>query len=137
MVMFSEAFQELRVIGKEHKVLIFVSLLQLFIPKDGYRRHLQSKLLCLLHYIKLTLLSCTQRPPIPKSSIASSNSSKRKFESPSLDPESYKSIKLSTSDDRARGVTIEEERQAGGEEDSFAPGGDANYFTEEDEDGRF
>jgi hypothetical protein len=75
-----------------------------------------------------------QRPPLP-----SSSTSKRKFEPgpPSLDPESYKHIKLSS------GVTVTDERPEEDENDDevaegeFAPNGDPDYFAEEDEDGRF
>ena len=91
-----------------------------------------------------------QRPPLPKTSSSTnnsnSNSNKRKLPSePSFDPESYKSIKLSTDQSPSSsgvgggGVTIQDEREGeeDGQGDEFAPNGDADYFEEEDEDGRF
>ena len=85
-------------------------------------------------------VSLRQRPPLPKSGAVSSSSTKRKFEAPTFDPESYKSIKLS--DDQHAGassVTIEDDEGEGDGETGreFAPNGDADYFEEEDEDGRF
>ncbi|GAA5974869.1 hypothetical protein JCM11641_008404 [Rhodosporidiobolus odoratus] len=86
-----------------------------------------------------------KRPPLPKSSI--SNPNKRKLDQPELDPESYKSVKLDSSTApgstrpgrrAAGGVTIEDvQDQDGGNRGEFAPNGDADYFEEEDEDGRF
>ncbi|GAA5864687.1 hypothetical protein JCM1840_002201 [Sporobolomyces johnsonii] len=88
-----------------------------------------------------------KRPPLPKAAAAPGASNKRKFEPPSFDPESYKSVKLedqagaSTGKGKARaGVTIQD---GSDDEDGpqnaaeFAPGQDADYFAEEDEDGRF
>lgn len=78
-----------------------------------------------------------QRPPLPKAAVSSS--SKRKFEAPSLDPESYKSIKLSGDQHAstgAGGVSIQDDDDVE-RGDEFAPNGDADYFEEEDEDGRF
>lgn len=79
-----------------------------------------------------------QRPPIPKGSTSSLlPSTKRKLEQPNLDPESYKHIKLDNGTGSGSGVTIEDEGEEEGEGESFAPGQDADYFEEEDEDGRF
>ncbi|GAA5882380.1 hypothetical protein JCM16303_004097 [Sporobolomyces ruberrimus] len=78
-----------------------------------------------------------KRPPLPKAAVSSS--SKRKFEAPSLDPESYKSIKLSGDQHAstgAGGVSIQDDDDVE-RGDEFAPNGDADYFEEEDEDGRF
>ncbi|GAA5922059.1 hypothetical protein JCM1841_003137 [Sporobolomyces salmonicolor] len=88
-----------------------------------------------------------KRPPLPKAAAAPGASNKRKFEPPSFDPESYKSVKLedqaaaSHGKGKARaGVTIQD---GSDDEDGpqnaaeFAPGQDADYFAEEDEDGRF
>ncbi|GAA6003520.1 hypothetical protein JCM10207_000372 [Rhodosporidiobolus poonsookiae] len=82
-----------------------------------------------------------KRPPLPKSAV---NPNKRKLDAPTFDPESYKTARLDTpagpaATARTRGgVTIEdvrdEESAAAGE---FAPGQDADYYAEEDEDGRF
>ncbi|ORY80665.1 Catenin-beta-like protein [Leucosporidium creatinivorum] len=82
-------------------------------------------------------------PALPK------NASKHKLEAPVMDVSSYKSVKLdgetsasSNGQDKGKGrATIEdasddEDGPAGNSED-FAPGGDADYFEEEDEDGRF
>ncbi|GAA6021298.1 hypothetical protein JCM11491_005795 [Sporobolomyces phaffii] len=76
-----------------------------------------------------------KRPPLPKASV----SSKRKFEQPSLDPESYKSVKLAPEDRPSKPgrVTIEEDGDDDEGEGEFAPNRDADYFAEEDEDGRF
>ncbi|GAA5942385.1 beta-catenin-like protein 1 [Sporobolomyces koalae] len=78
-----------------------------------------------------------KRPPLPKTGAASA-SSKRKFEAPSLDPESYKQVKLSTDDHPATRVTIKDANDDDDDrEGEFAPNRDADYFVEEDEDGRF
>ncbi|KAJ8296204.1 Beta-catenin-like protein 1 [Rhodotorula toruloides] len=92
-----------------------------------------------------------KRPPLPKSTVGT----KRKHEAPSLDPESYKSVRLDTPSGpaptagadkgkaKAKGVTVqdgsddEDEGGAVTQEGEFAPNGDADYFAEEDEDGRF
>lgn len=96
---------------------------------------------------------------------ASGHSHKRKLEAPTLDPQAYKSVKLdhevgghangnqqqqqasssSSSSSVASNVTVHEGSDDGDDDDdaaatggdSFAPGGDADYFAEEDEDGRF
>lgn len=67
-----------------------------------------------------------------------------------MDVSSYKSVKLDGessasfnggSQDKGKGrATIEDafdDEDDGVNSDSFAPGGDADYFEEEDEDGRF
>lgn len=62
-----------------------------------------------------------------------------------MDLSSYKSVKLdgessasSNGQDKGKGrATISDEEDDGVNSDSFAPGGDADYFEEEDEDGRF
>ncbi|GAA5875403.1 hypothetical protein JCM3774_002976 [Rhodotorula dairenensis] len=100
-----------------------------------------------------------KRPPLPKSAIAGAGA-KRKHEPPAFDPQSYKSVKLDNDDpaaaaptgtsSRARkssAVTIRDVGQDGddGDDDDdevhaaeeFAPGQDADYYAEEDEDGRF
>ncbi|GEM09010.1 beta-catenin-like protein 1 [Rhodotorula toruloides] len=96
-----------------------------------------------------------KRPPLPKSTVGS----KRKHEAPPLDPESYKSVRLDTPSGpaptasadkgkgkgkaKAMGVSIqdgsddEDDAVTGAQEGEFAPNGDADYFAEEDEDGRF
>ncbi|BGP37572.1 hypothetical protein JCM10449v2_001489 [Rhodotorula kratochvilovae] len=89
-----------------------------------------------------------KRPPLPKSAAGT----KRKLEAPTLDPESYKSARLDTPSGPAptasaadkgkgRAVTIQDgsddEDDEAGARAEFAPGQDADYFAEEDEDGRF
>lgn len=86
-------------------------------------------------------------PPLPKGSI------KRKFEAPPI-PESLSNstsvqptAKVARTDSNGKGkgkaVTIEEYNGSGDDEDGpirddeFAPNGDADYFEEEDPDGRF
>lgn len=72
-----------------------------------------------------------------------------------MDVSSYKSVKLdgeataSNGKGKGRAVTIQDvtegeegddqeaSARAGDDENDFAPGGDADYFEEEDEDGRF
>ncbi|BGP18787.1 hypothetical protein JCM10213_003442 [Rhodosporidiobolus nylandii] len=82
-----------------------------------------------------------KRPPLPKAALTNPN--KRKADAPALDPDSYKSVRLDTpagpaASARGGTVTVEdvqdEDGPRGGE---FAPNGDADYFEEEDEDGRF
>ncbi|GAA5966706.1 hypothetical protein JCM3765_007605 [Sporobolomyces pararoseus] len=80
-------------------------------------------------------------PPLPKTSTSSStstsNNKRKHLSEPSFDPESYKSIKLSSDQSPSSvggGVTIQDEED---DDDEFAPNGDADYFKEEDEDGRF
>jgi len=91
-----------------------------------------------------------QRPPLPKSGHAGT---KRKLEAPTLDPESYKSARLDSgtgatpsagadSKGKGRAVTIQDGSDDDDDDDNderaeFAPGQDADYFAEEDEDGRF
>ncbi|KAK4701104.1 beta-catenin-like protein 1, partial [Phenoliferia sp. Uapishka_3] len=85
-----------------------------------------------------------KRPPLPK------GSTKRKFEAPIPELTSLKSVKLdgpsipiSAAPKGKGGVTIkdvtdgDEDDDEGRDEGEFAPGGDADYFEEEDEDGRF
>jgi len=88
-----------------------------------------------------------QRPPLPKSGAGT----KRKLDAPVLDPESYKSARLDTPNGSAssagadakgkgRAVTIQDgsdDDDEGDDRGEFAPGQDADYFAEEDEDGRF
>ncbi|GAA5821672.1 hypothetical protein JCM10212_004394 [Sporobolomyces blumeae] len=72
-----------------------------------------------------------KRPPLPKH-----QSTKRKLDhEPSFDPEAYKHIKLdpSATGDDDQTHTSEEPTNAR----EFAPNQDADYFEEEDEDGRF
>ncbi|GAA5910145.1 hypothetical protein JCM6882_006528 [Rhodosporidiobolus microsporus] len=81
-----------------------------------------------------------KRPPLPKSAVTNPN--KRKADAPALDPESYKSVRLDTAAGpaataRGGGVTIEDVQDEDGPRGEFAPGQDADYFEEEDEDGRF
>ncbi|GAA5841799.1 hypothetical protein JCM11251_004067 [Rhodosporidiobolus azoricus] len=83
-----------------------------------------------------------KRPPLPKSSLTNPN--KRKADAPALDPDSYKSVRLDTATGPAAttrsnggGVTIEDVQDDEGPGGEFAPGQDADYFAEEDEDGRF
>ena len=87
----------------------------------------------------------SQLPALPK------NATKRKLEAPVMpDVSAYKSVKLdgetsASSNGKGKGrVTIEDvsdedddSARAGDDENDFAPGGDADYFEEEDEDGRF
>ncbi|GAA5847831.1 hypothetical protein JCM9279_006655 [Rhodotorula babjevae] len=89
-----------------------------------------------------------KRPPLPKNGTAGT---KRKLEAPTLDPESYKSARLDSGNGptpsagadtkgKGRAVTIQDGSDDEDEDDSraeFAPGQDADYFAEEDEDGRF
>lgn len=95
-----------------------------------------------------------KRPPLPKSAIAGGGGgAKRKHEPPAFDPQSYKSVKLDSDSDasaaasgskpRTGAVTIrdvgeddDDDNDAGAGEE-FAPGQDADYYAEEDEDGRF
>ncbi|GAA6041742.1 hypothetical protein JCM8097_008308 [Rhodosporidiobolus ruineniae] len=83
-----------------------------------------------------------KRPPLPKAAL--SNPNKRKLDQPpTLDADSYKSVRLDTPSGpapTARGVTIEDDGEgegSSGARDEFAPNQDADYFAEEDEDGRF
>ncbi|GAA5967955.1 hypothetical protein JCM8115_006583 [Rhodotorula mucilaginosa] len=101
-----------------------------------------------------------KRPPLPKSAIAGGGAgSKRKHEPPAFDPQSYKSVKLDSDSDatttaavaasgskhRTGAVTIrdvgedddDDDDNADGAGEEFAPGQDADYYAEEDEDGRF
>ncbi|BGP53621.1 hypothetical protein JCM8202_002531 [Rhodotorula sphaerocarpa] len=99
-----------------------------------------------------------KRPPLPKSAVAGGGGggTKRKHEPPAFDPQSYKSVKLDSETEaeaagRGRkaggGVTIRDVGEDGeGDDDDedgrgdggeFAPGQDADYYAEEDEDGRF
>lgn len=64
-------------------------------------------------------------PPLPKGQ-------KRKFEAPTHEVPELKSVRL---DPTSSAVTIEDDD--GSAETDFAPNGDADYFQEEDEDGRF
>ncbi len=69
-----------------------------------------------------------QLPPLPKGQ-------KRKFEAPTHEVPDIKSVKLAPS---SSSVTIEDVGDGeDGERTEFAPNGDADYFAEEDEDGRF
>ncbi|GAA5993172.1 hypothetical protein JCM10908_001323 [Rhodotorula pacifica] len=97
-----------------------------------------------------------KRPPLPKSAISGAGT-KRKHEPPTFDPQSYKSVKLdddagptaSGSGSKRGGaaaggaVTIRDVGEDGDDDDDadageeFAPGQDADYYAEEDEDGRF
>ncbi|GJN88169.1 hypothetical protein Rhopal_001134-T1 [Rhodotorula paludigena] len=91
-----------------------------------------------------------KRPPLPKAGAGQ----KRKLEAPTLDPESYKSARLdapngaeapsagAAAKGKGRAVSIQdgsddEDDGAAGARGEFAPGQDADYFAEEDEDGRF
>lgn len=85
-----------------------------------------------------------KRPPIPKAAL--SNPNKRKADAPALDPEAYKSVRLESSNGapaptarKSGGVTIEDVTDEDGPASAgeFAPNQDADYFEEEDEDGRF
>ncbi|GAA5874921.1 hypothetical protein JCM8547_003611 [Rhodosporidiobolus lusitaniae] len=84
-----------------------------------------------------------KRPPLPKSSLTNPN--KRKLDvPPTLDADSYKSVRLDTPSGpaataRGGGVTIEDVADEDGPSrgGEFAPDQDADYFEEEDEDGRF
>lgn len=95
---------------------------------------------------------------MPKSAVAGGGGggTKRKHEPPAFDPQSYKSVKLDSETEaeaagRGRkaggGVTIRDVGEDGegddddedgrGDGSEFAPGQDADYYAEEDEDGRF
>ena len=83
------------------------------------------------------LFRSLQRPPLPK------GSTKRKFEAPVPDMEALKAPRVDANGKRkGRAVTIKEddgsdEGEDGPDDSEFAPGGDADYFEEEDQDGRF
>ncbi|KAK4050026.1 hypothetical protein OIO90_005216 [Microbotryomycetes sp. JL221] len=81
-------------------------------------------------------------PAVPSSS--STGGTKRKLVEPQFDVNSYKSIKLGHDDNNPTRVTIQDVRDDDDDEvdaqtnaRDFAPGGDADYFEEEDQDGRF
>jgi len=74
------------------------------------------------------LVSVDQLPPLPKGT-------KRKFQAPTHEVPDINEVKLAPS---SSSVTIEDATEdEDGDRTEFAPNGDADYFAEEDEDGRF